>query len=136
MGDYEGKQDKIRALELPYIDTFLNVYDDRDFTINLKFEEFTAICPKTGLPDFGVVNITYKPFRLCAELKSLKLYLVAFREIGIFHENVVNKITDDFVKAVTPREFHISIVYNNRGGIVTTVTRDFTEEKKPAIGTM
>ena len=122
---YEGRQGHIRALDLPRIDVFENIYPDRDYNIKLEFPEFTGICPKTGLPDFGIVTITYTPDKYCLELKSLKEYFLAYRPVGIFHENVVNRVLDDIILAADMRRAEISVVYNPRGGITTTVSRQY-----------
>jgi 7-cyano-7-deazaguanine reductase len=122
---YEGRQGHIRTLKLPAIEVFENIYADREYNVHLHFPEFTAICPKTGLPDFGVVEIDYTPDKYCLEMKSLKEYFLAYRSIGIFHENVVNRILDDIVLAADMRRAFVKVVYNPRGGIVTTVSRSY-----------
>jgi len=119
--EYEGLQDHIRGLELPAIETWENQYPDRDYRIRIEIPEFTCICPKTGLPDFATLTLEYVPDRLCVELKSFKLYIVAYRNVGIFHEHAANKILDDFVAAVRPRGAELTGVFNARGGIATTV---------------
>lgn len=118
---YEGKQDHIRDLKTPDIEVFKNIYNDKHYTVRLVFPEFTAICPKTGLPDFGTIFIKYAPEEYCLELKSLKEYFLFYRNLGIFHENVANKILEDIVKACNPRWVKLKVVYNVRGGIKTTV---------------
>ncbi len=120
---YEGKQDHIRDLETPAIEVFHNIYEDRDYRIDLEFPEFTSICPKTGLPDFGTFYISYRPDQFCLELKSLKEYFFYYRNVGIFHENVTNRVLDDIVKACQPRSLRVRSTYRVRGGITTTVTR-------------
>ena len=90
----------------------------------MTIQEFTCVCPKTGLPDFAVLTLDYVPERLCIELKSFKEYLLAFRSRGIFHENVVNRVLDDVVNACQPRRAKLTGVFNPRGGIQTTVTRE------------
>jgi len=122
---YEGLQGQIRKLKSPEIETFENQYQDKEYTINIEIPEFTCICPKTGLPDFALIKIEYSPEKFCVELKSLKIYTISFRNIGIFHENVVNKILEDFVGAVNPRWAKVSGEFNPRGGIKTTVTREY-----------
>ncbi len=120
--DYENLQQHIRDLKLPEIETFENLYADRDYHIRLEIEEFNSICPKTGLPDFATILIDYVPGRRCAELKSLKLYITAYRNVGIFQENATNRILDDFVKWVEPRSAVVTGLFNARGGIATRVT--------------
>jgi len=122
---YEGKQDNIKSLSLPKLETFTNIYSDRSYGINFKYDEFTCMCPKTALPDFATININYSPNELCLELKSFKLYLISFRNIGIFHENVVNRISDDIIEILKPINLSISGTFNSRGGILTSVTREY-----------
>ena len=98
-----------------------NEYGNRDYTIEVSVPEFNCVCPRTGLPDFGTINITYIPNQSIVELKSLKLYMVKFRNIGIFHEHVTNRILDDFTKACKPKKIEITGDFNPRGGIKTIV---------------
>jgi len=126
---YEGLQEDIRKKRMPKIEVWENKYPDKDYTIDLEFAEFTCICPKTGLPDFAAIHIQYVPDRLCIELKSFKLYLVAYRQMGIFHEHVVNKILKDFVGACRPRWVKIVGEFNIRGGIKTTVSTEYKARK-------
>ena len=125
-GQYDDLQGGIRSHKLPEIDTFANIYSDRDYTVELEILEFNSICPKTGLPDFGEIHIEYVPEKLCAEMKSLKLYITAFRDLGIFQENAVNRVLDDFVRDVQPRSVTVTGVFNPRGGIGTTVTAQYS----------
>lgn len=123
---YDGRQDHVRKLRLPAIETFANVYPDREYEIAMTVQEFTCVCPKTGLPDFAVLTLVYVPDDVCLELKSFKEYLLAFRELGIFHENVVNRVLDDVVKVSRPRSATLTGSFNSRGGIQTTVTRRYS----------
>lgn len=122
MSSYESKQDHVRSLDLPAIEVFANIYNDRDYAIDMEIPEFTAVCPKTGLPDFGILYLRYKPADHCLELKSLKEYITAYRNIGIFHENVANRILEDIVRAARPKYARLHADYNVRGGIKTRVT--------------
>lgn len=126
LGDYEGKQDHIRSMKTPNIEVFNNIYSDKDYLISFEIPEFTAICPKTGLPDFGTIYIEYKPDKVCLELKSLKEYFFSYRDVGIFHENVVNKVMEDIIKTIYPRYLKIRGIYNIRGGIKTSVEREYS----------
>jgi len=120
-------QSKIRNLKTPSIATWKNQYPDRDYVIRIDIPEFTCICPKTGLPDFANIVIEYVADKECAELKSLKYYTLFYRDVGIFNENVVNKMLDDFVKCCSPRWARIAGEFNARGGIKTTVRAEFGE---------
>jgi 7-cyano-7-deazaguanine reductase len=122
---YEGLQRNIRKLATPRIDVWENQYKDKDYTITMDVPEFTCICPKTGLPDFADIKIEYSPDRYCIELKSFKMYTIFYRDVGIFHEHVVNKILEDFVRAAKPRRVKITGIFNNRGGIQTTVAAEY-----------
>ncbi|MCX5694140.1 MAG: preQ(1) synthase [Candidatus Omnitrophica bacterium] len=123
--DYEGLQNNVRKLKTPAIEVWQNQYADKVYVINLDIPEFTCICPKTGLPDFAVIRIEYSPLKFCVELKSFKLYTISFRNVGIFHEHLINKMLEDFVRAVKPRWVKISGVFNPRGGITTTVSAEY-----------
>ena len=125
---YDGLQSDIREMETPTIETWKNEYSDKDYTIEITTPEFTAICPKTGLPDFGTIQITYIPDEQCVELKSLKEYLLFYRDVGIFHEHVVNKILVDFVAACNPRRIEIVGDFHIRGGIKTVVRANYERE--------
>jgi 7-cyano-7-deazaguanine reductase len=104
------------------LETFPNPSPDRDYEIQITCPEFTSVCPKTGLPDFGEIRITYVPDARCVELKSLKYYMIAFRNRGIFYEAVTNEILDDLVRALQPRRMTVTGDFSVRGGIKTVVT--------------
>src|SRR3954464_15900930 len=106
------------------LETFPNPRPDRDFEIAINCPEFTSMCPKTGLPDFGEIRIRYVPDRTCIELKSLKYYLVEYRNRGIFYEAATNQILDDPVPACQPRRMTVIGAFTARGGITTTVTAE------------
>lgn len=122
---YEGLQEKIRSLRTPGIEVWENQYADKEYTICLDVPEFTCICPKTGLPDFARIKIEYSPAKYCIELKSFKMYTIFYRNVGIFHEHLINKMLEDFVVAAKPRWAKISGEFNPRGGITTTVSREY-----------
>jgi len=103
------------------LETFDNPRPERDYEIVIRCPEFTSVCPKTGLPDFGTITIRYVPDRACVELKSLKLYLIEYRNRGIFYEAAVNAILDDLAKACRPRRMEVEGAFTARGGITTTV---------------
>jgi 7-cyano-7-deazaguanine reductase len=104
------------------IEVIENKNTDRDYAVNIEFPEFTCVCPKTGLPDFATIKIEYIPDKLIVELKSLKLYFVSYRNVGTFHEDVINQILRDLVAACQPRKMTVVGEFNVRGGIKTTVT--------------
>jgi len=121
---YDGLQKNIRKLRTPGIEVWNNKYTDKSYVVHLEIPEFTCICPKTGLPDFATIFVEYIPNKLCIELKSLKLYMNFYRDVGIFHEHLANKILDDVVLACRPRYAKITTKFNPRGGIYTIVTRE------------
>lgn len=111
------------------LETFKNTHPGRDYTIVHTCPEFTAVCPKTGQPDFATLVISYVPDATCVELKSLKMYLQSYRSRGIFYEEVVNVILDDLVAALRPRRLTVEGRFNVRGGISSVVTA--SHEKEP-----
>lgn len=110
------------------LETFDNEYPQRDYVIEIVCPEFTAVCPKTGQPDFGTLTFTYTPEKKCVELKSLKLYLQQFRNEGIFYENATNRILDDLVAVVRPRRMKLVASFSPRGGITTSITASYEAE--------
>ena len=110
---------------LPEIETWPNQYPDYDIEISIP--EFTSICPKTGLPDFGRIVISYTPDKLCLELKSLKMYELAYRNLGIFYENVVNKMMRDIVAACEPKRITVTGEFTPRGGIQSKITASWSK---------
>ena len=113
---------------LPEIKCFPNQFRRTSYRITIEIPEYTSVCPKTGLPDHGRIVIEYIPDRYCAELKSLKFYILGYRNLGIFYENAVNRILEDFVKAVKPRWAKIKGEFNPRGGMYARVEREYKKE--------
>ena len=109
------------------LETFPNPRRERDYEIAIRCPEFTSVCPKTGLPDFGEIRIAYVPDELCIELKALKYYLIGFRDQGIFYEDVTNRILDDLVTACRPRRMRVVGDFSARGGITTQVTATYEQ---------
>ena len=109
------------------LETFPNRYASRDYTVEFDCPEFTSLCPVTGQPDFARINITYLPDENCLESKSLKLYLFSFRTIGMFHEEITNRILDDLVAACAPRWARVRGTMNPRGGISIIVTAEYVK---------
>lgn len=106
------------------LETFPNPHSERDYTIRITIPEFTCLCPKTGQPDFATIHLEYVADRLCVELKSLKLYIWSFRDVGAFHEAVTNEILDDLDALMAPRFIRVTAEFNVRGGIYTTVVAE------------
>jgi len=127
---YEGLQENVRALKTPKIEIWRNKYADREYMVDLTTDEFTCICPKTGLPDFATIKVLYKPNQGCLELKSFKYYLMFYRNVGIFHEHLTNKILDDIVNACQPRWAKVEVLMKPRGGIQTVVTAEYPQTRK------
>ena len=112
---------------LPEIETWPNQYPG--YEIEIVIPEFTSMCPKTGLPDFGTITVRYVPLRKCAELKSFKMYLLAYRSLGIFYENVVNRILRDLVRATNPLSATVIGEFNPRGGMYSKVTANWSRKR-------
>ena len=110
------------------LETFPNPSPGRDYDIEIRCSEFTSVCPKTGLPDFGEIIIRYIPDERCLELKALKYYMIEFRNKGIFYEAVTNQILDELVAACSPRRMTVSGDFSVRGGISTTVTATYDKD--------
>jgi 7-cyano-7-deazaguanine reductase len=105
--------------KLPALETWPNHFPGYEITI--RFPEYTSVCPKTGLPDYGTITIQYTPNQSCLELKALKLYLLAYRNLGIFYENAVNRMLRDIVAAIHPVDCRVTGEFTPRGGLTTTV---------------
>lgn len=115
------------AAPLPAIETWPNQF--ASYEIEIVFPEFTAICPKTGLPDFGKLTLRYTPDKLCLELKSLKMYLLAYRNLGIFYENVVNRFLRDVVEVVRPIDAAVVGEFTPRGGLHSRITASWSKKR-------
>lgn len=113
--------------ELPGIETFPNQFPG--YTVEIKIPEFTSVCPKTGLPDHGTITVEYEPDKLCLELKSLKMYVVAYRNLGIFQENAVNRFLRDIVAAARPRWAKVTGEFHPRGGMYTRITATWSKKR-------
>lgn len=110
---------------MPAIETWVNPYRGREYTIEVRCPGFTSVCPKTGLPDFATLTVSYAPDRVCLELKSFKLYFLNYRTLGIFQENAANKIRDDVVFAARPIRARLEGRFKARGGITTRVEAEY-----------
>jgi 7-cyano-7-deazaguanine reductase len=111
----------------PALETFPNPRPGRDYEIEIRNPEFTSVCPKTGLPDFGEIRIEYVPGERCLELKALKYYFLEFRNRGIFYEDVINRILDDLVAACQPRRMTVVGDFTVRGGLKTIVRAEYRQ---------
>lgn len=113
--------------QLPEIEVWENQFPG--YEIEIRMPEFTSVCPKTGLPDHGVITLTYVPDKWCLELKSLKMYMLAYRNLGIFQENVVNRFLRDIVKAAKPITATVTGEFTPRGGVYTAVTATWSRRR-------
>lgn len=111
------------------LETFDNKYPNRDYTITIVNEEYTSVCPMTGLPDFGTITIKYVPDKRCLELKALKYYFLEYRNEGTFYEAAVNKILDDLVEACQPRKMEVIGEFSVRGGMRSAVRAEYQKEQ-------
>jgi 7-cyano-7-deazaguanine reductase len=114
---------------LPALEVWPNQYPG--YVITTRYPEYTSMCPKTGLPDYGTIIIQYQPRKSCLELKSLKMYLLAYRNLGIFYENAVNKMLHDIVAAIQPKWCIVKGEFTPRGGLNTTIFARWPERKSP-----
>lgn len=112
------------------IETFPNPAPNRKYIIEHVNNEFTSLCPKTGLPDFGKITIRYIPDKICMELKALKYYFLDFRNQGIFYEELTNKFLDDFVKICEPHEMEVISEWGTRGGMNSTIVAKYVKTEK------
>lgn len=113
--------------ELPEIETFPNHFPG--YTIEISMPEFTSVCPKTGLPDHGTVTLTYVPDKLCLEMKSLKMYMLAYRNLGVFEENAVNRFLRDVVAAAKPVSATVVGEFRPRGGMHSKITVTWSKKR-------
>ena len=116
---------RISPMASSALEAFANPRPERDYEIAISCPEFTSVCPMTGLPDFGEIRITYVPDARCVELKSLKFYMLGYRNLGIFYEQATNQILDDLVALLEPRRMTVVGDFSVRGGISTTVTATY-----------
>jgi len=120
MADYTDEHARAGIdAKLPKLEAWPNQYPS--YVITTKFPEYTSVCPKTGMPDYGAITIQYVPRKECIELKSLKMYLLAYRDLGIFYENAVNKILHDIVEAIQPEWCVVRGEFTPRGGLTTSI---------------
>ena len=127
MADYteEHAQSGINA-ELPSIECWPNQFPG--YEISIAMPEYTSMCPKTGLPDFGTITVKYRPDKLCLELKSLKMYFQAYRNLGIFYENAVNRVLRDVVAACQPIAAKVTGEFSSRGGLRSVIEAEYKRD--------
>ena len=125
MGEAEGRRfpfDGYEKITPEVLETFPYEYPQRDAEVVIATQEWSCVCPFSGLPDFGTIRIAYVPDQACVELKSLKYYLTSFRNVGIYQEHAANRVLDDLVACCRPRRVEVALDYNLRGGLHTVVT--------------
>jgi 7-cyano-7-deazaguanine reductase len=119
-----------KKISTDFLEVFPNAYPNRDYTISHVNPEFTSVCPKTGLPDFGTITVNYVPDKICVELKALKMYYLQYRNYGAFYESVINMILDDLVKVCKPRSMEVIGEFSTRGGLNSTVIATYKKGNK------
>lgn len=120
----------ISAVDTSVLETFPYEYPGKDITITIDTDEFTAVCPLSGLPDFATLRIVYTPDRKIIELRSLKYYLLSYRNVGIYQEHLVNRVLEDLVRCCRPKRMTVEADYRIRGGIHTVAARTYTSPRR------
>jgi 7-cyano-7-deazaguanine reductase len=120
----------VSAIDTKALDTFPYEYAGKDIVIDIETDEFTAVCPWSGLPDFAIITVHYIPNTLCLELRSYKYYLLSYRNVGIYQEHAVNRILQDLVKCCKPKWMQVVADYNLRGGVHTVTTVEWGKKPK------
>ena len=120
----------VSTVDVKALETFPYEYPGKDVVINIDTDEFTAVCPWSGLPDFATIRIDYIPGKAIIELRSLKYYLLSYRNVGIYQEHLVNRLLEDLVRCTRPKWMKVSADYKIRGGIHTVASREYTGSKK------
>jgi len=120
----------LSTIDVAVLETFPYEYAGKEITMTIDTDEFTSVCPWSGLPDYAGIHIEYIPGKACIELRSLKYYFLSYRNVGIYQEHLVNRILDDLVRCARPRWMKVAADYNVRGGIHTVATREYTRASK------
>ncbi len=115
----------LSVIDTGALETFPYEFPGKDIIVNIDTEEFTAVCPWSGLPDFGTIHVDYTPARDIIELRSFKYYLLSYRNVGIYQEHLVNRVLDDLVRCARPKWMRVVVDYKVRGGVHTVVSREF-----------
>ncbi len=121
--------EKDSAIDVGALETFPYEYPGKDITVTIDTDEFTAVCPWSGLPDFGTIRVDYIPARVLIELRSLKYYLLSYRNVGIYQEHAVNRILEDLVRCAKPKWMRVSADYRIRGGVHSCASGEYTKKK-------
>ena len=116
----------LSAIDTSVLETFPYEYAGKDIVINIETDEFTAVCPWSGLPDFATIRVDYIPTKVCIELRSFKYYLLSYRNVGIYQEHAVNRILDDLVRCSSPQWMKVTADYKVRGGVHTVASREYS----------
>jgi 7-cyano-7-deazaguanine reductase len=122
--------EKVSAIDAAALETFPYEYPGKDITVNIETAEFTAVCPWSGLPDFGTIRVDYVPGRVLIELRSFKYYLLSYRNVGIYQEHAVNRILEDLVRSARPKWMKVTADYRIRGGVHTVASREYRPKRK------
>ncbi len=133
---FEAKDKKLEfkaldAIDAAALETFEYQYPGRDIEITTTTDEFTSVCPFSGLPDFGTVTIQYIPDQVCVELRSLKYYLLSYRNVGVFYEHLANRVLEDLVRVLAPKWIEVECEMTVRGGLQTTIRAQFVQQRTP-----
>jgi 7-cyano-7-deazaguanine reductase len=121
---------RLSTIDASVLETFPYEYAGKDIVINIDTDEFTTVCPWSGLPDFATIKVDYVPNKLCIELRSFKYYLLSYRSVGIYQEHSVNRILEDLVKCAEPKWMKVSADYRVRGGIHTVASREYKATRR------
>ena len=131
MADYTDEHARAGIkTKLPKLETWPNQFPG--YVITTRYPEYTSVCPKTGMPDYGTLTIEYMPRKLCIELKALKMYLLAYRSLGIFYENAVNRMLRDIVKACEPQSVKVTGDFSARGGMRSVIEAEYRSPSTPS----
>jgi 7-cyano-7-deazaguanine reductase len=120
----------LSTIDVKVLETFPYEYAGKEIVMRIETDEFTAVCPWSGLPDFATIIVEYTPARVCIELRSYKYYLLSYRSVGIYQEHVVNRILDDLVRCSSPTWMKVTADYKVRGGVHTVASREYTAPKR------
>ncbi|HCV44250.1 MAG TPA: NADPH-dependent 7-cyano-7-deazaguanine reductase QueF [Bacteroidetes bacterium] len=120
----------VSAIDAKALETFPYEYAGKDIVMHIETDEFTTVCPWSGLPDFATIRVDYIPARVCIELRSFKYYLLSYRNVGLYQEHVVNRILEDLVKCSSPKWMNVTADYRVRGGVHTVASGEYTVAKR------